>query len=100
MAAMQTASSTRVHTSQTRNSSVGYFQCGLTSHQIFEPSGMHPVTTSVSRYSSNALHDGRCRGTPDRGKARKTTLRYDLSPVFRPHQNGELVERHRMCGRK
>src|SRR4051812_12491330 len=100
IAAMHTASSTRVQTSQMRNSSVGYFQCGRTSHQIFEPSGMQPVTMSVSRYSSYALHDGRWRGTPERGNARKIVERYDLSPVLRPIQNGELVERQRMCGRK
>ena len=40
---MQTASSTRVQTSQTRNSSVGYAWCGRTSHQIFEPSGTQRV---------------------------------------------------------
>ena len=37
---------------------------------------------------------------PVRGKLRKMMLRYDFSPVLRPIQNGELVERQRMCGRK
>ena len=37
---------------------------------------------------------------PVRGKSRKTMLRYDLSPVLRPIQNGELVESASTCGRK
>ena len=37
-------------------------------------------------------------GTPVRGKFRKTMLRYDLSPVRRPCQKGELVESASTCG--
>jgi hypothetical protein len=37
-------------------------------------------------------------GVPVRGKFRKITLRYDLSPVLRPIQKGELVDRQRTCG--
>jgi hypothetical protein len=39
------------------------------------------------------------RGTPVRGKFLKTMLRYERSPVLRPNQKGELVERHSRCGR-
>ena len=37
-------------------------------------------------------------GMPVRGKFRNTTLRYDLSPVCRPIQKGELVESASTCG--
>src|SRR5438093_283529 len=40
MAATHMASSTRVQTSQMRNSTVGYVEFGRTSHQILVPSGM------------------------------------------------------------
>src|SRR5712692_2300467 len=98
IAAIHTASSTRVHTSQMRNSSVGYDQLGRTSHQILDPSGMQFVVVSISTRSVYSLHERNARGTPVRGKPRNTTDRYDLSPVLRPIQNGELVERHRICG--
>src|SRR5690242_679886 len=83
IAATHTASSTRVRTS----------------HQIFDPSGMHWVRDSTSISSVYSLQERRARGTPVRGNPRNTTLRYDLSPVLRPFQNGELVDRHRMWGR-
>src|SRR5689334_9103353 len=88
MAAMHTASSTRVQTSHTRNSSVGYAWCGRTSHQIFEPSGMLLVFVSASSSSANSEYDRRMGGTPVRGKFLKMMLRYDFSPVLRPIQNG------------
>src|SRR6059058_3803407 len=94
-AARQTASSTRVQTSQMRNSSVGYFQLGRTSHQILLPSGMQLVRISVSTRSLNSNHDVNVGGMPERGKWRKMMLRYDFSPVFRPIQKGELVDRQR-----
>src|SRR5260370_42604377 len=100
MAAMHTASSTRVQTSQTRNSSVGYFQLGRTSHQILLPSGMELVRTSDSTRFSKSAHDLRSGGMPERGKWRKMMLRYDFNPVLRPIQNGELDDRQRTCGRK
>ncbi len=75
MAAMHTASSTRVHTSQMRNSRVGYVQLGRTSHQIFEAFGMHFVSTIVSTRSTNSPQDASERGMPVRGKPRKMTLR-------------------------
>ena len=37
---------------------------------------------------------------PVRGKLRKMMLRYDFSPVLRPIQNGELVDRQSTCGSK
>ena len=37
---------------------------------------------------------------PVRGKFRKMMLRYDFSPVLRPIQKGELVERLSTCGTK
>src|ERR1043166_5286324 len=95
IAPIATASSTRVQTSQTRNSSVGSPQLGRTSHQIWDALGIDPVATSVPTTSSNSAHEPSDRGMPERGKERNTTLRYDLSPVRRPIQNGELVERQR-----
>src|SRR6266446_5775791 len=79
MAAMHTASSTRVQTSQTRNSSVGYFQLGRTSHHSFVPSGMQLVFTSVSTRLLNSPHEENNGGMPLRGKWRKMMLRYDAS---------------------
>src|SRR5437016_772027 len=100
MAAMHTASSTRVQTSKMRNSSVGYFQLGRTSHQILLPSGIEFVRTSVSTRSDNSAHESNVGGIPERGKLRKTMLRYDFKPVLRPIQKGELVERQSRCGKK
>src|SRR5215210_2478974 len=100
MAAMQTASSTRVQTSQLRNSSVGKRWFGRASYQIFDPSGMHRVFTIVSTIESYSSHEPNRGGMPDRGKWRKMIDRYDFSPVFRPHQNGELVDRQSRCGTK
>jgi hypothetical protein len=54
-AAMQTASSTRVHTSVMRISRVGKRALGRMSHQSFVPSSMSPTWTSVAmwrRYSA------------------------------------------------
>src|SRR5579883_1709037 len=98
MAATQIASSTRVHTSQIRSSSVGYRQFGRISHQIFVPSGIQLVTASVSTREVRSPHDWKTRGMPVRGKLRKIILRYDFKPVVRPIQNGELVERQSRCG--
>src|SRR5690242_6032476 len=94
MAAIQTASSTRVQTSQMRNSSVGYLALGRTSHQILEPSGIDFVRTSRSTKILNSAIESNSRRMPVRGKLRKMMLRYDISPVSRPIQNGELFERH------
>src|SRR5215471_6166096 len=98
IAAMHTASSMRVHTSHTRNSSVGYVWCGRTSHQIFDPSGMLPVRVSALSNSSNSACERRIGGTPVRGKFLKMILLYDFNPVLRPCQNGELVERQSTWG--
>ena len=46
-------------------------------------------STSIS--SVYSLQERSARGTPVRGNPRNTTLRYDLRPVLRPIQNGELV---------
>ena len=51
-------------------------------------------------YVQNSSHDTKECGIPVRGIDSKTTLRYDLSPVFRPCQNGELVDRAKRCGMK
>src|SRR5918911_1680589 len=100
IAATQIASSTRVHTSQIRNSSVGYLGLGRISHQILEPSGMQRVRTSISTNCLNSAWDWNTGGMPVRGKARKMMLRYDFNPVSRPIQKGELVERHSTWGTK
>src|SRR4051812_17455256 len=95
---MHTASSTRVQTSQMRNSSVGYFQFGRTSHHSLVPSGMELVLVSVSTRYINSAHEPSMGGIPERGKLRKITLRYDFSPVLRPSQNGDEADRQRTCG--
>ena len=61
---------------------------------------MHWVRDNTSTSSVYSLQERSARGTPVRGNPRNTTLRYDLSPVLRPIQNGELVDRHRRCGKK
>src|SRR5262249_34721667 len=91
-AAIATASSTFVVTSHMRNSSVPNVGCGRTSHQIFLPLSMQLSLTSRLMKFSYADHDSNCSGTPVRGNLRKTVVRNDFSPVFRPIQNGELVE--------
>src|SRR4051812_22970184 len=100
IAAMHTASSTRVQTSQTRNSSVGNFQLGRTSNHSLVPSGMQRVLTIVSTIELSSAQSLKRGGMPERGKPRKTMLRYDFSPVLRPIQNGDDDERQRTCGRK
>src|SRR5437763_13468132 len=100
MAATQMASSTRVQTSQTRNSSVGYFQFGRTSHHSLVPSGMQLVRTRVSTRLDSSAHEPNSGGMPVRGKLRKMMLRYDASPVFLPSQNGDDADRHSTCGTK
>src|SRR5262249_37111327 len=99
-AAMHTASSTRVQTSQMRNSSVGNFQLGRTSHHSLVPSGMQLVLTSVSTRSLSSAHDANSGGMPGGGRGRKRVVRYDFNPVLRPIQNGDDVHRQRTCGRK
>src|SRR5579885_1812692 len=100
MAPMATASSTRVQTSQMRNSSVGYLGFGRTSHQILLPSGIEFVSTNTSIIWLSCGQDSQTGGMPVRGKALKTMLRYDLSPVSRPIQKGELQESASTWGRK
>src|SRR5262245_45180224 len=97
---MQIASSTRVHTSQMRNSRVGYLALGRTSHKILVPLGMQLVRTSRSTNFLNSANELNSRGMPVRGKLRKMMLRYDISPVSRPIQNGDEFARHITCGRK
>src|SRR5467141_3280646 len=97
---MATASSTRVETSNKRNSSVPNVGCGRTSHQIFFPLSMQFSFTRRPRKFSYALHDANWSGTPVRGNRRNTVVRNDFKPVFLPIQNGELVESARRCGRK
>src|SRR5260370_33167918 len=82
MGAIHTASSTRVQTSQMRNSSVGYEWFGRTSHQIFDPSGIVFVRTSVSTRYEKSSHDWNVRGMPLRGKLRKMILRWH--PTYIP----------------
>src|SRR3954467_11426054 len=88
-AAMQIASSTRVQTSQTRNSSVGNFQFGRMSHQSFVPSGTQFVLTRTSTSPVSSDQEWNSGGMPVRGKWRKMMLRYECSPVLRPIQNGD-----------
>src|SRR5947199_9552494 len=99
IAARHTASSTRVHTSQMRNSSVGYLWLGRASHQILLASGRQLVRIIVSTRPSISAYDWKTGGMPVRGKWRKMIERYDFRPVLRPIQNGELVERQRPCRR-
>src|SRR5207244_3646729 len=99
-AAIATASSTRVETSNMRNSNVPNVGCGRTSHQIFLPLSMQFSLTRRFTKFSYALQDSNCSGTPVRGKRRNTVVRNDFSPVFLPIQKGELVESARRCGRK
>ena len=73
---------------------------GRTSHQILDALGIDFVAVSVSMSPVKSSHDPISGGIPVRGKFRNTTLRYDLSPVFRPIQKGELVESASTCGRK
>ena len=86
IAAMQTASSTRVQTSQTRNSSVGI---GVVRPHV--PPDLRAVGHAAGRTSESSSvartfrHDRRIGGTPVRGKFLNTMLRYDLSPVTPPH---------------
>ncbi len=61
---------------------------------------MHRVPTSVSVRYWKSAQSRMMRGTPVRGKLRKMTLRYDLSPVLRPCQKGEEEDRQRRCGMK
>src|SRR5215470_19365920 len=91
-AAMATASSTLVDTSNMRNSNVPNVGCGRTSHQIFFPLSMQFSFTSRFTKFSYALHDSNVSGIPVRGNLRNTVVRNDFSPVLRPIQNGELVE--------
>ena len=56
------------------------------------------MRTSVSSMFSYSPYDCSTGGMPVRGKLRKITERYDLSPVRRPCQNGELVESASTCG--
>src|SRR5580658_4263045 len=99
-AAMATASSTFVVTSNIRNSSVPNVGCGRTSHQIFLPLSMQFNFTSRLMKFSYALHDSNTSGIPVRGKRRNTVVRNDFRPVLRPIQNGELVESASKCGKK
>src|SRR5262249_34638765 len=99
-AAMAHASSTLVVQSHIRNSSVTHVGCGRTSHQIFLPLSMQLSRTSRFTKFSYALHDSNNSGTPVRGNRRNTVVRKDFRPVFRPIQNGELVESDSRCGRK
>src|SRR5271167_2652776 len=99
-AAIDTASSTLVATSNMRNSRVPNAGCGRTSHQIFLPLSMQFSFTSRFTKFSYALHDSNVSGIPVRGKRRNTVVRNDFRPVFLPIQNGELVESASRCGRK
>ena len=96
-----TASSGRVGTSQTRNSSVPNVGCGRTSHQIFlrvvDAVQIDEQLECSSRTRSTSRSD---RGRRCAGNRRKIVVRYDFSPVSRPIQNGELVESASRCGRK
>src|SRR2546426_10730257 len=69
-AAIATASSTFVETSNMRNSSVPNIGWGRTSHQIFLPLSMQFSFTRRFTKFSYALHDSNCSGTPVRGKRR------------------------------
>src|SRR5271169_6451966 len=99
-AAMATASSTRVETSNMRNSRVPNVGCGRTSHQIFLPLSIQFSLTRRFTKFSYALQDSNCSGMPVRGKRRNTVVRKDFNPVLRPIQKGELVESASKCGTK
>lgn len=59
---------------------------------------MQLVPTIPSTIAENSFHECIVGGSPVRGKLRKTTLRYDLRPVCRPSQKGELVDSASTCG--
>src|ERR1700730_11398720 len=99
-AASATVSSTRVGTSNIRNSSVPNVGCGRTSHQIFFPVSMQFSLINKFTEFSYALHDSKISGMPVRGNRRNTVVRNDRSPVFLPIQKGELVESASRCGKK
>src|SRR6478752_6070633 len=99
-APMHTASSTLVQTSHIRNYNVGYLLLGRMSHQMFGGGAIDFVRVRVSHRYPDSATDENVGGDPVRGKFRKMMLRYELSPVFRPIQNGELAESARMCGTK
>ena len=83
-----------------RTSSVEKNGCGRTSHQIRLALSMQLVRISrLTRFSKSAQLVN-VSGMLVRGNLSNTLQRYDLSPVFIPSQNGELVESASRCGRK
>ena len=69
MAATHTPSSSRVHTSVTRISSVGKRDDGRTSHQILLASSMTPLRTSRSTVCVYSAQPSKRPGMPVRGSS-------------------------------
>src|SRR5215211_9379364 len=99
-AAIASVSSARIGMSQMRTSSVEKNGCGRTSHQIFLALSMQLVRTSRLTKVSYSAQLVNVSGILVRGNLSNTLQRYDLSPVLRQIQNGELAERASRCGRK
>src|SRR5829696_9028847 len=94
------ASFIEVIISHTRNSSVLKKGCGRRSHQIFLPLSMQLVLTNRLTNPSNSAHELKVEGMPVRGNCCHTIVRYDLRPVTRPCQKGELADSASTWGRK
>src|ERR1022692_2022973 len=97
-AAIATVSSSRMGMSHTRTSNVSKYGCGRMSHQTFLPLSMQFVLISKLRKVSYSAQFAKTSGILVRGKRSNTLQRYDLNPVSMPIQNGEFVDKARMCG--
>ena len=70
------------------------------SHQIFDGVSMHFVSVSCSTNLSYDLAESNFSGIPVLGKSSNTMPRYDLNPVSSPCQNGDEVDKLKICGTK
>src|SRR5688572_14559455 len=95
-AASAMVSSTSMGISHILNSMVLKKGWRRTSYQIFLPLSMHFVLTSRFIYLSYSSALEKKSGIPVRGNLSNTFTRYDLNPVLRPCQNGELVDNAKM----
>ena len=91
-AAMAMVSSTVMGISQMRISMVGKKGWTLMSHHIFLALSIQLVFTSKFKKVFIFSKAAKKSGIPVRGNLSNTFERYDLNPVLRPSQKGELVE--------
>ena len=92
--AIASPSSSRVHTSVMRSSSVGKRAEGRRSHQILVASSITPAFTSTSTVRAYSSQPAKRPGRPVRGSSCEMASRQLLRPVSSPSQNGEEVEEH------